>query len=168
MPTHRSDRRARAAPFALLTFAVCACGALPNAAGAQERFAGQWSVASAVPGPWAHDPKNAVDEAEAQRFVGKTLTIGAHVFRAPEPLGCAKPTYSFREAKADTLFEGSLNADGADKPTDPVAVANALGITQKTMRGMTASCSEVEFFLTGPDTFVFGLNNRVFTTKRLK
>jgi hypothetical protein len=36
------------------------------------------------------------------------------------------------------------------------------------MRGMTASCSEVEFFLLDPDTFVFGLNDRVFTAKRVK
>jgi hypothetical protein len=163
-----SNRPARLRAFVLAITTGLLAGGLSQSAVAQERFAGQWTVAGAVPGPWAHDPKNAVDEAEAQRFLGKTLTIGAHVFGAPEPLGCAKPTYSFRNAKADTLFEGSLNADGADKPTDPVAAASALGITQKSMRGMTASCSEVEFFLTGPDTFVFGLNNRVFTAKRVK
>jgi hypothetical protein len=36
------------------------------------------------------------------------------------------------------------------------------------VRGMTASCSEVEFFLFDPDTILFGLNNRVFTVKRAK
>jgi hypothetical protein len=66
------------------------------------------------------------------------------------------------------LFEGSLNADGAGKPTDPVAAARALGMTQKTARGMTASCSKVEFYLVDPDTILFGLNNRVFTVRRAK
>ena len=168
MSAHRFDPRIRFLRLALLGLAACAAAALATPAAAQERFAGQWRVAGAVPGPWTRDPKNAVDEAEAQRFIGKTLTIGAQGFRAPEPLGCVKPTYTFRNAGADTLFEGSLNADGADKPTDPVVAARALGVTQKTMRGMTASCSEVEFFLLDPDTFVFGLNNRVFTAKRVK
>jgi hypothetical protein len=163
-----SVRPPRRYAILLLASACTLAATLSSPAAAQERFAGQWTIVSAVPGPWARDPKNAVDEAEAQRFIAKTLTIGAPMLRAPEPLGCAKPTYTFRNAGADTLFEGSLNADGADKPTDPVAVAKTLGIVQKTMRGMTASCSEVEFFLLDPDTFVFGLNNRVFTAKRVK
>ena len=103
------------------------------------------------------------------RAIRKTpLTIGPTGFQAPEPLGCAKPKYVFRNAGTDTLFEGSLNADGAGKPADPVVAARALGMNQKTARGMTASCSEVEFFLIDPDTILFGLNNRVFTAKRAK
>jgi hypothetical protein len=117
-------------------------------------------------GPWASDPKNAIDEADARRLLGKRLAIGANVFRAPEPLGCAEPSYVFRDATPDTLFEGSLNSDGADRPTDPVAIARTLGVNRKTMRAMTASCSEVEFVLIDPDTILFALNNRVFTVRR--
>lgn len=155
--------------FALVGIAPCwiaASASLPAAA--QERFAGDWVVAGAVVAPWASEPRDPTDEAEARRFLGKRLAIGASALRAPAPLGCAKPTCVFRNAAADTLFEGSLSADGANKPTDPVVVARSLGVTQPTTRGMTASCSEVEFFLTGPDTMLFGLNNRVFTAKRAK
>lgn len=132
------------------------------------RFAGNWVISSAVAAPWAKDPKNPTDEADAQRLIGKPLAIGAGFFRGPPPLGCDKPTYAFRSASADTLFEGSLNADGADKPTDPVAAARALHVTAKTTPAMTASCSEVEFLLIDPNTMLFGLNNRVFSVRRAK
>jgi hypothetical protein len=111
--------------------------------------------------------KSAADGAKVRRFLGKSIAIGPTVLRAPEPLGCARPTYAFRDATADTLFEGSL-ADGAGKPKDPIVVARALGMTGKTARGMTASCSEVEFFLVDPDTILFGLNDRVYTLKRAR
>jgi hypothetical protein len=58
--------------------------------------------------------------------------------------------------------------DGVGKSTDPVAAARALGVTQKTTRAMTASCSEVEFILVNPDTLLFGLNNRIFAAVRAK
>jgi hypothetical protein len=128
-----------------------------SGAKAQERFAGRWAIAGSVVAPWASDPKDAADAADARRLVGKRIEIGTHFFNAPQPLGCAKPTYVFRAATADTLFEGSLNADGANKPTDPVVVARSFGMTGRTVRGMTASCSEVEFFLFDPDTILFGL-----------
>jgi hypothetical protein len=155
--------------FALAGVAAClTAGSISSPAAAQENFAGQWLIAGAVAGPWAGDPKDPGDEADARRLLGKRLAIDAKFFRAPKPLGCAKPAYVFGDATADTLFEGSLNADGANKPTDPVVVARSLGVTHKTVRGMTASCSEVEFFLIDPDTILFGLNNRVFTMKRAK
>jgi len=144
-----------------------ACSTSAGAAGLG-RFAGNWVISSAVAAPWAKDPKDPADEADAQRLIGKPLAIGAGFFRGPQPLGCDKPTYAFRGASADTLFEGSLNADGADKPTDPVVVARALRVTTKTTPAMTASCSEVEFLLIGPDTMLFGLNNRVFSVTRAK
>jgi hypothetical protein len=162
----RSFLHARLLRFAIAGVALSILASMP--ATAQERFAGQWRIASAVAAPWASNPKDAADEADAQRLIGRPMTIGAANFQAPEPLGCAKPKYVFRNASADALFEGSLNADGAGKPTDPVAAARALGMTQKTARGMTASCSEVEFFLVDPDTILFGPNNRVFTVKRAK
>jgi hypothetical protein len=155
--------------LAVARIAICmAVGSTTSGATAQERFAGRWTIAGAAVAPWASDPRVAADDADAQRLVGKRIEIGAHFFNAPQPLGCAKPTYVFRAATADTLFEGSLTADGANKLTDPVVVARSLGMTGKTVRGMTASCSEVEFFLFDPDTILFGLNNRVFTVKRAK
>jgi len=165
----KSFSRNHCTPVALAGLALCGiAGSIATPALAQERFAGDWVVASAVPAPWASSPKDPTDEAEAKRFLGKRLVISGSVLRAPEPLGCTKPKFDFRDAAADTLFEGSLNADGADKPTDPVAAARGLGLTQKTVRAMTASCSEVEFLLADPDTMLFGLNNRIFTAKRAK
>lgn len=169
MPTRHAFSRARLALLGLAAFAACAMTiATPLAAAAQDRFSGEWIIARAAAAPWASDPKDRSDEAEAQRLLNKHMTIGKGVFRAPPPLGCAKPTFTFREAKPDTLFEGSLNADGAGKATDPVAAARALGFTEASARAMTASCSEVEFVLADPDTMLFGLNNRVFTAKRGK
>lgn len=55
---------------------------------------------------------------------------------------------------------------GADLLTDPVALARTLGMTAKTVRGISANCSEVEFFLVGPDAMLFGLNNRISTVTR--
>ena len=46
---------------------------------------------------------------------------------------------AFVEDAADARFEGSLNADGADKPTDPVVVARALYVTAKATPAMTAN-----------------------------
>ena len=166
MIAHRSFLKCRRLHFPFAGAALVILTSLPAAA--QERFAGQWRIVSAVAAPWASNPKDAADEVAAQRFIGKPMTIGATTFQAPEPLGCARAKYVFRNAHADTLFEGSLNAHAAGKPTDPVAAARALGMTQKTARGVTASCSEVEFFLVDPDTILFGLNNRVFTVKRAK
>jgi hypothetical protein len=148
---------------ALALVALCA---LAGPAAAQERFAGHWLVTKAQVASWARAPGDAVDTAEARRFVGQRLVIAPHRLSAPEPLGCAHTTYDFRDAGADTLFEGALNADGKDRPTDPLALARGLGMTSKTVRGMTASCSEVEFFLFDPDTVLFGLNNRIITMKR--
>ena len=162
----RSPLHGRRLRFALAALALCAIAASPAAA--QERFAGRWVIASAVAAPWASNPSDPTDEAEARRLVGKPIAIGAGWFRAPEPLGCAKPTYVIGNTTAEMLFEGSLNADGAGKVADPVAAARALGATQRTMRAMTASCSEVEFVLVDPDTMLFGLDNRVFTVKRAK
>jgi hypothetical protein len=166
MIAHRSVLKVRLLRCAFAGAALSILMSLPAAA--QERFAGHWMIAGAVAAPWASNPKDAADEADAQRLIGRPMTIGATNFEAPEPLGCAKPKYVFRNAGPDTLFEGSLSADGAGKPADPIAAARALGMSQKTARGMTASCSEVEFFLIDPDTILFGLNNRVFTAKRAK
>jgi len=150
-------------------FAACAmAGWMVGQAVAQERFAGNWIIAGAVAAPWASNARDPSDEADAKRLVGQRLAIGAGAFRAPAPLGCAKPTYAFHDRTVDMLFEGGLNADGANKPTDPVLVARSLGINNKTMRAMTASCSEVEFVLIDSDTVMFGLNDRVFTMKRVK
>jgi hypothetical protein len=147
--------------------AICLIAGTSPAA-AQARFAGQWVIAKAAVAPWARDPHDPADTAEARRLVGRRLTIGLRRLAAPGPLGCARPTYVFRDAGADTLFEGGLNADGADRPTDPVALARALGMTTRTVRGMTASCSEVEFFLIRPDTLLFGLDNRIYTLQRAR
>jgi hypothetical protein len=165
-PSFPTLRRLRAG-FAVLAICVMA-GYFSGHAAAGERFAGQWVIAGAATAPWAPRAGDASDELEARRLIGKRVEISAGALRAPAPLGCAKPTYVFRDRTAEMLFEGGLNADGDGKPTDPVVVARALGIENKALRAMTASCSEVEFVLLDPDTLLFGLNNRVFTMKRGK
>ena len=157
---------AAGARLALAALALCALTTI--GAQAQERFAGRWMIVSAVAAPWASHPQDSVNEAEAKRFVGQAMTIAAKSLSGPEPLGCAHATYAFRNTTADGLFEGALTADAAGKPADAAAAARALGVSAKRVRAMTASCSEVEFVLAGPDTILFGLNDRVFTAKRSK
>ncbi len=165
-PSFSKLRRLRAG-FVVLAVRLMAGGFLGDAAAA-ERFEGRWVIAGAVAAPWAQSASDAGDELQAKRLIGKRVDISPGALRAPAPLGCARPTYVFHDRTAEMLFEGGLNADGDGKPTDPVVVARALGIGNKTLRAMTASCSEVEFVLLDPDTVLFGLNNRVFTMKRGK
>jgi hypothetical protein len=157
---------AASARLALAVLALCASAA--TGPQAQERFAGRWTIAGAVAAPWARNPQGGVDEAEAKRLVGQPMMIAVRSLSAPEPLGCAHATYVFRNTSAEGLFEGALTADASGKPTDAVAAARALGISAKSVRAMTASCSEVEFVLAGPDTIMFGLNDHVFTATRAK
>lgn len=154
----RGGRLAAAAALAAL--------ALTGPAVAQQRFTGRWTIAAAEVAPWADDPNNAADTAEARKLVGQPVSFSARALAAPEFLGCKRPTYAFRQAAADTLFEGGLTSDAADRPADAVATARKLGITAAEITGMTASCSEVEFFLADPNRILFALNNRIYTLKR--
>jgi hypothetical protein len=80
----QSFSRGSLARLALAGAAACwAISSMSSPAAAQERFAGQWTVSRAVAAPWASEPKDQSDAAEAQRLLGKQLSIGAHFFRAP-------------------------------------------------------------------------------------
>lgn len=171
----RHSSTSRRMGFASLIAGVAAGMIAAPAAGQDARpksdpdlFTGHWKIASAVTAPWASDPTNKADTAEAKRLLGKELIIGKTLFQGPAPLGCAKPSFVIRDETPDMVFEGSLSADGANKPTDPIAVARSLGIDQTKVRGMTASCSEVEFLYLDFNKIMFGLNNRIFTARREK
>jgi hypothetical protein len=55
--------------------------------------------------------------------------------------------YEFRQAQANTLFEGGLNEDSAGNLLDEVDEARKLGITAPTIPAVMVLCDEgLEFF----------------------
>jgi hypothetical protein len=70
-----------------------------------------------------------------------------------------RPTPLDRPAAAGPRARDLRLAQRRRRPaTDPVALARTLGMTAKTVLGMSANRCEIEFFLIGPDTMLFGLN----------
>jgi hypothetical protein len=66
------------------------------------------------------------------------------------------------------LFQGSLaEPDRAGKPRDAATLARGLGMTSATVATLEVGCSEVEFHALAPDVLVFGLDNRVYTVRRI-
>lgn len=131
-------------------------------------FRGEWDILSAVPGPWAVNPAAAEDDKIARRLIGSSVTFGEGAVQAPDPLGCSPATYSFRDARPESLFEGGL-AQGPDgKMLDTAALTQQLGITTPTVRALAASCSEVEFYQIAPDVLLFGMDNRIYRLERRK
>jgi hypothetical protein len=155
--------------MASLIAAACLLLMLAAPAPAQGPFTGTWIIDGATLAPWAK-ANYPEDEAQAQRSIGQTVRFSAKEFVAPrnwmgqDTRGCRKPQYTYRDAEANTLFEGGLNKDGADRPLDAVAEARKLGITAPTVFTVMVLCDEgLEFFLTGPDTVQVAVDNRIYS-----
>ena len=154
---------ARAALFAALALAPAA-----QAAGkAAPEIAGRWVITKAAIAPWS-DPQQAGGPQEERRLVGKSVTFSARSISGPSPLGCKHPVYTVRDDPPDMLFEGGLGGpDRAGKPRNAVALARALGMTTNTVRTVEIGCSEISLHRFAPDTLVFGLNNRIYSMRRV-
>jgi hypothetical protein len=129
----------------LATLALIALG--PAAQAQDHRFAGTWRI---------------------RRLIGQTIAFGPKTVAGPKPLGCWKPVYATRQDGPDMLFQGSLaEPDRAGKPRDAATLARGLGMTSATIATLEVGCSEVEFHALAPDVLVFGLDNRVYTVRRI-
>ncbi len=151
-----------------LPFVLAALTALPSAASAQPpEVAGRWVIAKAAIAPWS-DPLQAGGPQEEKRLVGKTVVFGPRSIAGPSPLGCKHPVYTVRDDPPDMLFEGGLaEPDRSGKPRNAVALARALGMTTSTVRTVEIGCSEISLHRFAPDTLVFGLNNRIYSLRRV-
>lgn len=154
---------ARAVLFATLALAPAVRAAAANA----PEIAGRWIITKAALAPWA-DPQQAGGPEEERRLVGKSVTFAAHSITGPSPLSCRHPVYTSRDDPPDMLFEGGLaEPDRNGKPRNAVALARALGMTTNTVRTVEIGCTEISLHRFAPDTLVFGLNNRIYSMKRV-
>ena len=80
-------------------------------------------------------------------------------------LACPKTVYSAAKVPADFLFEGNLK--------NPVKDAAALGFKSEEIVSLSESCDtkdgdlEFDFPMVDQDTILLGLNNMIYTLKRL-
>ena len=157
---NRTDLRHSACALALVA------AMLPlAAAGAQDRYAGNWKIASSEPAPWPHEASWEVPK-EIKRLVGATVVIKADRIEGPTPLACKGPHYEVVQYGVDMLFQGTL-AEKGDPKTTPEKAATALGFTKRPIPSLTTGCaSEIEFHAIDDDHLLFGLNNRVYRMVR--
>lgn len=134
-------------------------------------FAGTWKITGAVHAPW-EDPAHPMITDDEERYDGKLVTISRDSIKGPELLGCGKTEITVETLPFAGLFEGGL----AEDPKDPSGdydedkarkLALQLGFTAEPVPTLYQGCSEVSLHLRDADTLLFGLNNRIFTMKKL-
>jgi hypothetical protein len=131
-------------------------------AGAQEMFAGSWSVVGAQPAPWVDTPGSAPPVNEAMRQ-GR-ITFAADRVDGPPPLGCAQPRYEIVRAGPDYLFQGGLS--------DPATQAAALGFGAGEIVHLSLACVRddadigMDFSLVDENTALFALDNVIYRMVR--
>lgn len=133
------------------------------AARAQERYAGEWTIARGDPAPWA-GPAGPVDRAEVKRLVGRHVAFDAKRIRGPQPLGCSGPHYVLKDVPPEGLFQGSL-AEYGDHAAGADTLATRLGFTQRPIATLDTGC-EIDFHATGADELLFALDNVIYRLHR--
>lgn len=146
--------------FCTLPFALAV---LP--AGAQENFAGTWTVVEARVAPWVDPAETPQPQADPAMAKG-TITITRDSIAGPPPLACKKAQYEVKDVGPDFLFEGGLS--------DPGPQAKALGFTSDKIIAVSMGCVSgaadigMDFALIDDDTAVFALDNIIYRMKRAK
>lgn len=153
---------------AMTVLVSAAIAILAASTSAQERFAGNWKIASSEPAPWPHEAGSEVPK-EIAKLTGAAVSITADRIDGPAEIACRKPHYKLRKDDgADMLFQGSL-AEYGDKKSTPDQVATKLGFTRRPITTIETGCAnELEFHAIDDDHLVFGLNNRVYRLVRAK
>jgi len=135
-------------------------------------FAGSWKITGAVHAPW-EDPAHPMITDDEQRYDGKVVTISKDSIKGPDLLGCGKTEITVETLPFAGLFEGGLAADPKDPGGDSYdedkakKLALQLGFTAEPVPTLYQGCSEVSLHLGDASTLMFGLNNRIFTMKKL-
>jgi hypothetical protein len=149
-----------------IALALSLMTALPAAA-EDFAFAGSWTIVGAVHAPW-EDPDKPIVSDDADRYVGKTVTITLDSMEGPGLMGCGKTAITVDSHPFAGIFEGGLAAD----PKDPGGRCDAakarraaldLGFTREPVPTLYQGCSELGLHLRDANTLLFGLNNRIFT-----
>ena len=151
----------RAGIAALLALALA--GAADAKGASANPFLGSWKVTSAKIGPW-YDGNGAKPQMDPA-LDGKTLTFSAMTASGSKVVGCNKAHYVVSVVGPDMLFEGSLK--------DPAKDAAALGFKGDKITTMNESCDsktgdmELDFPMVDEGTILLGLNNMIYTLKRV-
>jgi hypothetical protein len=140
-----------------------------NPAFAGDRFyLGAWKIDSAVVAPWWADPGKP-DPAESKTLLGKTATITSSAILAPGILACKGPKYKVVDVPAEGLFQGAFaEMRRLDRSQDPAKLAAQVGFQGKSWKSLQTGCAnEIDFHFVDPNTAEFGLNNFVYTLRKL-
>lgn len=135
-------------------------------------FAGTWKITGAAHAPW-EDPAHPMITDDEQRYDGKVVTISKDSIRGPDLLGCGKTEITVETLPFAGLFEGGLAEDpkdpgGGDYDEDKAKkLALQLGFTAEPVPTLYQGCSEISLHLRDAGTLLFGLNNHIFTMKKL-
>jgi hypothetical protein len=135
-------------------------------------FAGQWQITGAVHAPW-EDPARPMITDDEERYDGKVVTIAKDSIKGPDMLGCGKTEITVETLPFAGLFEGGLATDpkdpggGAYDEDKAKKLALQLGFTAEPVPTLYQGCSELSLHLRDANTLMFGLNNRIFTLKKL-
>ena len=140
--------------------AACAAGA-----GAEQRYAGAWTIDKSEPAPWARTA-DMIEAKEVKRLTGARVEFKSGAITGPEPLACKGPNYELKQYTADDLFQGAL-AEYGDPATTPEAMAAKLGFGKAPIASLVTGCaSEIEFHELDPDHLAFALNNSIYRMAR--
>jgi hypothetical protein len=131
-------------------------------------YLGTWKIESAVLAPWA-DAVHKDDAAEMKSLVGKVIVLKANEIVGPRQVACKGPHYQVKDYPADMLFQGAFGEmQSRDKSVDPAKLAAKLGFKGSAWKTLETGCgNELDFHFIDPATTTFGLNNYVYTLKKL-
>ena len=148
----------------LAAFAVlCAAFAPAQAGKAKNPFLGSWKVNDGVVGPWfdGSGPSSAPDP----QIAGHTINFTAKSASGSPVVACAKSIYTIKTVEPEYLFESSV--------PHPKEDAAKHGFKSEKILVLEVGCAsstgdmELSFPMVDNDTILLGLNNRVYSLKRL-
>jgi len=130
---------------------------------AESPMTGTWNVVDAKTGPW-YDGNGAKPDIDPELAHAKIVLTNTSV-QGPSAVGCAKVKFTVSTVPPEYLFQGVLK--------NPKKDAAALGFKSEKITSVNEGCirsdadMEMDFALIDKDTAVFGLNNVVYTMKRV-
>jgi hypothetical protein len=126
-------------------------------------FYGAWKVTDAAIASF-YDGSGAKPAPDPE-LIGKTVVFAPTSVSGSKVLACSKTIYSAARVPTDFLFEGNLK--------NPVKDAADLGFTGEEFVSLTEGCDsrdgdlEFDFPMVDQDTILLGLNNMIYTLKRV-
>jgi hypothetical protein len=153
----------------LLRFVIVLLTAASFCFAADAFYVGTWKIVSAAPAPWV-DSERKPDLDESKTLTGAIVKIEANGIVGPRQVACADPKYKLKTYPVDMLFQGSFGEmKQRDRSVDMAKAAAGAGFRSGTRwKTLETGCeTEVDFHFIDPTTAAFGLNNVVYTLKKL-